>query len=215
MRRSALSLLGLAGLALAPAALAFSLDVSTSLPGWTAAYGPNPDAPVLQGPAYGFDCGEPATCVSFTSNGYSTGSFLAGGSAADFMGQWQIYRRIQLPAGLSDLRLSFSIHGVDDRATVWFNQQPLFTAYRHDTAVTSFELTLPGTVAAGDYWLAVNVANNPVFLDGGPVPFQSEFDGSTVAMSGQISAVPEPHSWAQLLLGLIATGWFKRRAGRR
>jgi len=69
MRRSALSLLGLAGLALAPAALAFNLDVSTSLPGWTAAYGPNPDAPVLQGPAYRFDCGEPAACVSFTSNG--------------------------------------------------------------------------------------------------------------------------------------------------
>jgi len=145
----------------------------------------------------------------------STGSFLAGGSAADFMGQWQIYRRIQLPTGLSDLRLSFSIHGVDDRASVWFNQQPLFTAYRHDGAVTSLELTLPGPVAAGDYWLAVNVVNNPVFLDGTPLPFQSEFDGSTVAMTGQISAVPEPRTWAQLLLGLLATGWLKRRVGRR
>lgn len=59
--------------------------------------------------------------IGLTDNGFSTGTFLPGGSAAQFNGLWYADRSFTLPAGASNVTLTFSGLSGDDRVVLQLN----------------------------------------------------------------------------------------------
>src|SRR3546814_1582530 len=66
---------------------------------------------------------------------------------------------------------------------------------------------------------ATLVGSNPVGSNAAPNPFSTAVPTNSLALNAQppgsvMSAVPEPATWAQLILGFGLVGWLMRR-GRR
>jgi len=98
--------------ALAPSAFADSIDISTSTGLWTVtgAGATNATAYVLGGGG-----------ISITSNGTNTGTFVSGGSLANFDGFWTASFSFFLPAGATSISGSFSGLTADDRVVLFLN----------------------------------------------------------------------------------------------
>jgi len=88
---------------------------TASAAGWTVT-----GSGVTNAPA---DLAEP-NVISMTSNGYSTGTPVSGGSNASFTGAWWADFHFTLPANATNVSLTFTGFGVDDRAVATLNPGP-------------------------------------------------------------------------------------------
>ena len=92
-----------------------TLGVGTGTPAIWAITG----AGASNAPVYGFaDAG-----IGITSNGNRTGTFVAGGSLANFDGFWYAETSFFLPANATNVSLDFSGLGADDRVVLELNGQ--------------------------------------------------------------------------------------------
>jgi hypothetical protein len=93
-------------LAIAPAASAATIDIGSASGGWTVSGAGATDAVPFILPGGG---------LSITSNARRTGTFVDGATLANFNGFWSAKLTFDLPATATDVRLSFSNLGADDR----------------------------------------------------------------------------------------------------
>ncbi|MGO8698536.1 MAG: hypothetical protein ACLQVY_12545 [Limisphaerales bacterium] len=175
---------------------------------------------VLSGFAFGSPTGpnvyEPA--LSVTSTGSSTGTFLPGGSLANFDGFWLADFTFYLPPNATDVSLNFANFYVDDRAVLTLNDSifaavgtmggssgpmvftdggPLVPYSSFNSSVDGF---VSGTVTSGFNIGGENtieaIINNTDQGVNGPDINISALDGTSFALSGAVSystaAVPEP-----------------------
>lgn len=206
MNRHRAALAAALALAAAPA-LAFSpIDVSTANPDWVASYG------AYSGPAFRYSTGCPqADCLSISSNGYATGGFVGGGSAAEFTGEWRATLDFEVPFHAGGAQLDLALYGVDDRATFSLNGIPLITQHRQDGPYGATLSVLNGPLFVGMVnRLTVDVVNAP-FFGITPVGFSFDGDGTAASFGGTVSAVPEPTTWAMMAAGV---GWLVSRRRR-
>lgn len=175
----------LAGLALTAAAQSATIDVSTSNPAWQASYAGG------SGPAFRYPC-PIHTCISISSTGFGDGVFVGGGTAAQFDGVWSGTLDFVLPAGGRAVRMELTLHGADDRATLYLNGKPLLTQFLvYSGSSISYVAEDPSLfVIGGRNQLAVRVANNPNHPSGPGLPLQFVGDGTAFSMSGSVSSAP-------------------------
>ena len=144
-------------------ASAISIDVSTNNSGWVASY------ESFSGPAFHYSCGVVADCISISSTGFNSGSFVGGGSAAAFTGTWGARLSFFLPLNAQNVTLAYASLGVDDRATLSLNGSDLGTFFIFGPQISG-STTTP-FLLGGPNTLSLNVVNNPFNQAGAPVGF--------------------------------------------
>jgi len=174
--------------------------------------------------------------ISITSDGRSPGTFVSGGSLAQFTGFWYADESIALPADATGVSLTFSGLTADDRVVLQLNgvaigdfflgnpnggagvmsllPGPPDSAYVF-TGQTSGTIT-SGFVPGQNNLLRVIVNNtgSPV-LTSPTVTFGTTSDGTDVGFAGTLTySVPEPGSLVALSLGsmFILASRVRRRA---
>jgi PEP-CTERM motif len=191
-------------------AAAISIDVSTNNSGWVASYGS------FSGPAFHLSCGA-VDCISISSTGSDSGSFVGGGTAGAFSGTWSAALSFFLPVNAQSVTLAYNSIGVDDRATLSLNGTALGTFFIFGPQISG-STTTPFLLGAVNT-LSLNVINNPFdTVSGPPVGFQFSGDGTAAVLNASVSynvsAVPEPSSMLLLLSGMGLIGmlaWGRER----
>lgn len=170
--------------------------------------------------------------ISITSNGLSTGTFVTGGSLAQFNGFWYADEAFTLPADATDISLTFNGLTGDDRVVLELNGTPIgdfFLGFPNGgSGVMSFPPGPPdyayvftgqtaGTITTGFVPGQVNLLRLVVNNTGHPVlthptaTFGSSTDGTDAGFYGTLSyAVPEPGVLALLPGVLLLAVRFRR-----
>jgi hypothetical protein len=180
----------------------------------------------------------PAGLISVSSNGLSTGTFVAGGSLASFTGFWEATDTFFIPAGATGVELTFSNFAADDRAVLELNGVQIGnTAINGGSGAGAmcFSSTTPcgsftfgpvnsgvitsGFTAGADNTLTIFVNNTTGNLGDTVLQTLSTSNGTAVQLVGDVSfseptGVPEPGSYSLFLLGLVPTaiGLIRRRS---
>jgi hypothetical protein len=177
--------------------------------------------------------------ISITTTGNQTGTFITGGSLANFNGFWEAVLSFSIPAGATNISANFSGLTADDRtvlelgptalgnesisgagAGVMYFTSGTSSAYNF-TQVTSGDFS-SSLAAGGNYTLELLVNNTGTGVNGDPErTFQTASDATAVTLSGSITytaatGVPEPTSLSYLLIGAIplALGFARRRRAK-
>jgi len=174
-----------------------------------------------------------------TSTFNSTGSFVQGGSLADFDGYWVAHFTFSLPANATSISLNYANFGADDRVVLTlngaiFDATGFFVDWVHN-GTPSMLLTDGGSVepyssfsSSLDGFVSGNVTSG--FNTGGLNTIEAIInntgngvygadqninpnDGTSFVLSGTISysVVPEPSSLAMFGVGLFGLTWLRRR----
>jgi hypothetical protein len=188
---------------------AATIDVSTSNADWTASYSG------FSGTAFHYSCGA-VDCISISSTGLPGGTFVGGGTAGDFTGTWTATLDFFLPANAQNVRYTFASVGVDDRATLSLNGVTVGTFYINGPQISGTISNSASFVLGGTNTLTLLAVNNPGDQTGPPVGFQDAFDGTAIALGGQVTysvltALPTLSFWALVLLGLGLAGFAATR----
>lgn len=191
-------------------ASAITIDVSTNNSGWVANYSS------FSGDAYHYACGA-YDCLSISSNGNETGSFVGGGTAGAFGGTWSVALSFVLPLNAQNVTLFYTSIGVDDRATLSLNGTDLGIFFIFGPQIS--ESTTMPFLLGGSNTLRLNVINNPFDpYNGSPTGFPDAFDGTAVVLNASVSynvsSVPEPSSMLLLLSGMGLMGMLASRRRR-
>jgi hypothetical protein len=167
-------------------------------------------------------------CLSLTSDSYSSGSFVTGGSLANFDGFWTATYTFSLPANATGVSFNYSNFFVDDRGVLTLNGNILnATGVPWSGFSGSMEFTdggplqpysgfstsengfVSGTATSGFILGGVNtirvIVNNTHSGIYGPLVNISTQDATSVGLSGVISysVVPEPSLAALAMLGAM------------
>lgn len=183
---------------------AATIDVSTSNPDWTASYGG------FSGTAFHYSCGS-VDCISISSTGFPNGTFVGGGTAGNFTGTWTATLDSVLPANAANIRYTFASVGVDDRATLSLNGASLGTFFINGPQISASITNAGSFVLGGHNTLTLSAVNSPGNQNGPAVGFIDQFDGTAIALGGQVTfeqptAVPTLSFWTLVLLGLGLAG---------
>jgi hypothetical protein len=177
-------------------------------------------------------------CLSVTSTGNGSGSFLPGGNLANFDGFWLADFAFSLPANATSVSINYGNFYVDDRAVLTLNGhivdatgipyfghmndvgEMVFTDGGPLQSYSSFSSPdgfFSGTVTTGFNLGGVNtleaiINNTKAGVYGPDLPFQSG-DGTLFGLSGTISysVVPEPSSLLIFCFGAFASAFLRRR----
>lgn len=152
----------------------YSISVNTSTgTDWTvSAEGISGTAPYVV--SADLDTGQ-ENLLSVTSDGVSDGSFLSGGSVANFDGFWVADYTFFLPANAIGISLNYGDFYADDRAVLELNGN-IFDA----TGIT--------------YFGELNSVGGMVFTDGGPLQPYSSFNSPDGLVSGTVTTGFNPGS---------------------
>jgi hypothetical protein len=202
----------------ANAANIYVFDTSTPLI-WQATAGGAVDATPFVVSGFGNANGQ--NVISITSSGGDSGTFLPGGSLANFDGFWTAKYTFTLPANAFNVQLNFINFFVDDRGVLRLNGNIISSA-AVGSVVGSMVLTdggasqpytfagtsgnVSGSVSSG-FVTGLNtldiIINNTGAGPVGPLKPNLINDGTAFGISGTVSyAVPEPSSTSLLLLAL-------------
>lgn len=171
--------------------------------------------------------------ISITSTALSGGTFVTGGTLANFDGFWVATLSFTLPVGATAPSLSFSGFGADDRAVLELNGVIIGESSAAgagsmsltDVAATAFTFAGPasGTMTTGfnaagvANTLTIIVNNTNTGITGATRTFQSptaDFTGAILTGSftfTDAAGVPEPASASFLLLGLAPLAYWLRK----
>ena len=108
-------------------------------------------------------------CITMTSDSGSTGSFVPGGSVANFDGFWVADFTFSLPSNATGVSLNYWNFYVDDRAVLTLNGQII-------------------DAAGLTYFGQLNSVGSMVFTDGGPLQPYSSFKMSDETASGVVTS---------------------------
>jgi hypothetical protein len=208
------SLLGLA-LFYSPLPAQVVLDFSsTDNSGWTVTGGGAVNVPAMQN-------------ISLTSNRISSGTFAAGGSAANFDGFWTADYKFFLPDNATNVALTFSNLFFDDRGVLTLNGVALAStgadaangsiglmtlADGADPQLYTFSAApgeAQGTIASGFIPGGINtieaiINNTHQGIPGPTIGFANDGDGTWFGVSGTVTYdVPEP-STTTIIMGMAA-----------
>ncbi len=163
--------------------------------------------------------------LSVTSTGDNSGTFLQGGSIANFTGFWIADYTFVLPQNATSVTFSYDSFFADDRAVLYLNGQIItatgiyadqgggemvFTDGGDPQSYSSFTSAISGTTSSGfniggenTIEAIVNNTGQGIF---GPDKNISQGDNSLLSLSGTISysPVPEPSSAAMFGIGISA-----------
>jgi hypothetical protein len=175
--------------------------------------------------------------VSITSNSLESGQFAAGGTLGQFTGAWYADFQFTLPAGATDVSLSFSNLVGDDRTVLQLNGTDLGDYFLNGNNLTppltgagdmrfpsessdqpyTFTGTTSGTVTTGfvtginDIRLVVNNTNK-ANLTANTATFQSSSDSTDAGVLGTVNfSAPEPSG---ISIGVLASLAFMVRCRR-
>jgi hypothetical protein len=171
--------------------------------------------------------------LSVTSTGDSTGTFLQGGSLADFSGFWVVDYTFTLPSTATNISLDYGDFFADDRAVLALNGQVV-----DSTGIISIEgapgsmvftdggdlqpYSFNGPFSSGTLDSGFNVGgsntlevivNNTGTGTYGPDKDISPGDTTLLGLSGTISysEVPEPNSIVLLGFGILVCAWHRNK----
>jgi hypothetical protein len=178
--------------------------------------------------------------ISLTSNEGYDGTFLPGGSLANFDGFWTATFTFSLPSNASNVLLNFANYANDDRGVLELNgniisssgiSQGGFTGsmvFTDGGPLVPYTFNTPnnpngsvsGTANSGFNIGGVNtltaIINNTSTGVFGPLATLGPGDGTAMGLMGSISyTVPEPSSAAVILIGLGSASMFRRRLIRK
>ncbi len=173
--------------------------------------------------------------LSITSNENETGTFIAGGSLADFDGFWEATESFYLPPSARNVSLSFAHFSSDDRAVLELNGVVIGNSgngapgegsfnFTDGGALQAFDFTnqISGTITTGfniggENSLVVIVNNTGSGILGATRTFKSSSDNTFFELTGSITdtTVPEPASALLVCLALAITGKRIRGSGGR
>jgi hypothetical protein len=174
--------------------------------------------------------------ITVTSDESYTGTFLPGGSLANFDGFWTATFHFSLPANASNVQLNFANFINDDRGVLELNGNiissagiPISGNYSGSmvftdggplvpytfTTFNSPNSSVTGTVNSGFNIGGVNtltaIINNTYSGVLGPLTNIGPGDGTAMGLTGTISySVPEPSAMAVMLIGLGSASFFRR-----
>ena len=198
-----------------------SIDLSTGQPGWFVSYFDSKGHEEF-GEGLTYAClgglAQP-DCLSPSSNGFASGTWLNGADPSVFSGAWTASIGFSLPDQASNVRLVYEFLGVDDRVDLLFDSVSIDTAAIFGP-LPGGDVPLPVTVtgSSGSYVLNLNVTNNGADPFGPPRSL-GPGDGTAVALRAAIvfdlpdGQVPEPAGLS--LLGLALAGARAARRGRQ
>jgi hypothetical protein len=170
--------------------------------------------------------------ITLTSDGHRDGTFLEGGSLADFNGFWYADNVFSIPANATDVSLTFSGLEGDDRVVLELNAVPIGDFFIHGGfsqppitggGVMSFPPGPPdidytftgitsGTITGGfnmgganDLRLIINNTNNDE-LTAPTKTFQTSGDATDATLTATVTytVVPEPATAAMFGVGALA-----------
>jgi hypothetical protein len=218
---STILLVGMTSQPLARAAI-FTFDTSATA-GWTATAGGAVNATPFAVTGFGNAGGQ--TVLSISSTGDGSGTFLAGGSIANFDGFWTARYSFSLPPGAVNVQLNYYNLFGDDRVVMKLNGTTISSALAIPPGGSlngSMVLTDGGALQpytfAGAFGSVSGTANSG-FVPGlntldfivnntggdpnGPLKPTLVNDGTAIGLTGVVSFdVPEPSSASLLLLAL-------------
>jgi hypothetical protein len=164
--------------------------------------------------------------LSITSNENETGTFITGGSLANFNGFWEATESFFLPLNASNISLSFAHFNSDDRAVLELNGTVIgnsgngapgegsFT-FTNGGGLQAFDFTnqISGTITTGfdlgeENTLVVIVNNTGSGILGSTRTYTSSSDNTFFELTGSITdtTVPEPASALLVCLALAIAG---------
>lgn len=184
------------------------------------------------------------TGISLTSTAETNGTFVSGGSFANFTGFWTADFRFFLPSDASAVSLVYSNLYADDRTVLMLNGTPIasagiiaghnnptggpdgFMTFSQGGALVNWTFpgpdgsvsgtTTSGFVLGGFNTLEAVINNTHTGIYGATDTFGGGPNDQTIlALSGAISFVPEPSGFAVAMLGLACFRLKTWRARRR
>ena len=177
--------------------------------------------------------------ISVTSDATYTGTFVQGGSLANFDGFWTATFSFSLPSSAANVQLGFANFVADDRGVLMLNGNvisssglPVGGSYAGTMIFTDGGAAVPytfnspsgqvsGVVNSGFNIGGINtltaIMNNTDNGVLGPLVNVGPFDGTGLGLTGSISytTVPEPSLAALALMGLGCTPVFRARQIRK
>ncbi len=216
-------------------AAVFSINTASAA-GWTATAGGAVGATPFVVNGFGNANGQPV--LSITSSGNSAGSFLPGGSLANFDGFWTAKINFTLPADAFNVQFSFINFFADDRAVLRLNGNIISStgAVAPGGSLNGFMVftdggpaqpytfvgpfgTVSGNVTSGFVpglnTLDLILNNTGVGLGGGIVPGLAPNDGTGFGINGTLTySVPEPSLAGLIFTGVLFTAGYRRQINR-